>query len=210
MIVCSRSAGVVHHIKCYTYKPSICLCCQAVIALVQLYKVLTFRLDPERHPVPGELELRSGITLAPKVSLVFYLKDGCEHRNSPINRPPTHYLPIIRSPTNSTLCGASLNRPNNVVMRLICVATVCSRVQRISLPSTLSPVLSNDCRRPAWCTPSTCVAVVYRRRDACCAGRCLGHGAPSLTCSAEFTGPTHDLMGASVTVAESNCASDRA
>ena len=39
---------------------------QAVIALVQLYKALTFKLDPERHPVPGELELRSGITLAPK------------------------------------------------------------------------------------------------------------------------------------------------
>ncbi len=39
---------------------------QAVIALVQLYKVLTFKLDSERHPVPGELELRSGITLAPK------------------------------------------------------------------------------------------------------------------------------------------------
>ena len=35
---------------------------------MQLYKVLTFKLDPERHPVPGEVELRSGITLAPKVS----------------------------------------------------------------------------------------------------------------------------------------------
>jgi len=48
--------------------PTVLCAAQAVIALVQLYKVLTFRLDPERHPVPGELELRSGITLAPKVS----------------------------------------------------------------------------------------------------------------------------------------------
>ena len=39
---------------------------QAVIALVQLYKHLTFRLDSQRHSVPGQLELQSGITLAPK------------------------------------------------------------------------------------------------------------------------------------------------
>lgn len=39
---------------------------QAIIALVQLYRRLTFRLDGERHPLGGELELQSGITLAPK------------------------------------------------------------------------------------------------------------------------------------------------
>lgn len=37
-----------------------------MIALVQLYRRLTFELDRERHPVAGELELQSGITLAPK------------------------------------------------------------------------------------------------------------------------------------------------
>lgn len=39
---------------------------QAVIALVQLYRQLTFKLDRTRHPLIGELELQSGITLAPK------------------------------------------------------------------------------------------------------------------------------------------------
>lgn len=49
--------------KCIGYKFALE---EAVIALVQLFRTLTFKLDPKRHPVPGQLELQSGITLAPK------------------------------------------------------------------------------------------------------------------------------------------------